>query len=181
MEFNKEIFQLLFVWVIAYSIVKPFEVILNYMIYKLYGIKTVFQQFSATSPIIVVFSEFTFMLISFMKTMYFYKKIYNKPTYFPRKGNWEDYRDFIIMYIITTIILDVLWTIFVNYTTFYYKPLSFLKNFSHDITFTSLSVPIVYGVILVFVTDIVLNYIPDFEALGSLVASLFLLSLASFH
>jgi hypothetical protein len=180
MEFDNEIFKILFAWLISYAFLEPIIALINYLLSVNYGMKTIFEIYPQTSPFLVVSSEFTYMTIVFIKTLYVYKYILKKPTYYPRLNNWQDYRDFIIIYTIVQILLDVLWTFLVTNGTSRIHFLDFLKKYSYELGVYSILRPLIIGIILLMFTTIILNYVGDLEAVATLMFSLFTLIIASF-
>lgn len=176
-------YKLVYVWTVAYALLEPFVALANYLMSRKYGIKTIFQLYSKTSPFLIVASEYVFMTISLVKTMYVYKHILKKPTYYPEKdskNSKQDYRDFIITYIAISIILDVLWSITLYIVKSHIPFLSFLNNYSHELGWYSLIRPIIFGITLLMVSDALLYNANDVEAIGIILFSLFTLIIASF-
>ena len=180
MEFDPSLYKIIFAWTVAYAILEPFLALFNFGLYKAFGYKTMFQLYYPASPFLIVACEYIFMTIVLLKSMYIYKHAFNKPTYYPRKDNLEDYRDFIISFIIVQIVIDSIWTIFVNQATVHFKFLDFMNNYSHKIGVYSMLRPLVFGLSLLGVTELVMRYIGDIEAIGSLFGSLFLIVIASY-
>lgn len=133
-----------------------------------------------TSPFLVVISEYIYFAIIFVKTMYIYKHFLKKPTYYPRKGNWKDYRDFLICYIVVQLIIDVIWSITISQVTRRVPILDFVQNYSRELGVFALLRPLIYGIALLAATEVVLRYLGDLEALGSVLFALFLITIASF-
>jgi hypothetical protein len=180
MQFDPELYKLLFAWTIAYAVIEPFIALLNYFLSHRYGIKSIFEVYNKTSPFLIVGAEFTYLTIIFLKTIWVYKHILKKPKYYPEKGNVKDWRDFIVTYIFVHIVIDGLWAISVNVITSKLHFLAFLKNYSHEFGIYSAIRPLILGVILLLATDVIYKEVGDIEAVGSLMFSLFAVIMASF-
>jgi hypothetical protein len=180
MEFDPEIYKIIFAWTVAYAILEPFMALLNYGLFNAFGTKTMFQLYYPTSPFLIVVCEYIFMTIVLIKSMYVYKKAFAKPTYYPRKNNWEDWRDFIISFMIVQLFIDALWTLFVNQASIHFKFLTFLDNYSHKLGLYSLIRPVIFGLSLLFITELNLRYLGDIEAVGAIFGSMFLITIASY-
>jgi len=180
MKFDTEPFKYLFTWTVAYSILEPINALFNYLLYTKYGMKSMFQLYPRTSPFLVVAAEYVYLTIVFAKTMYIYKHILKKPTYYPRKGEKQNYRDFVLLFIGLLIVIDIIWAITINFITLHIPFLDFLRNYSRELGFYSLLRPVIYGICLILVSDGVMNYFDDVEAIGSILFSLFAIIVASF-
>jgi hypothetical protein len=180
MEFDNEIYKLLFAWTVAYAILEPIVAFVNYILSRTYGIKSIYEMHSKTSPFIVMASEFAYMTIVFIKTMWAYKYILKKPTYYPRKNNNKDYRDFIITYICVHVIIDILWYLTVRAISDRLPFIKFLEQYLEEFGIYSVARPLTYGLILVLLSDAIRNNLGDLEALWAVFFSLFMISVASF-
>lgn len=176
MKFDPEPYKMLLAWTVAFSICEPAVTLMNHLI----GGRSMYRMYPKTSPFLVVISEYIYFAIIFVKTMYIFKHVLRRPTYYPRKGNWKDYRDFLLCYIVVQLIIDVVWSIFIGNVTSQVNFLDFVKNYSRELGFYALLRPLIYGISVLIVTEIVLRYVGDMEALGSLLFALFLITVASF-
>lgn len=178
MQFDSELYKLLFAWTIAYAIIEPFVALLNYFLSLKFGIRSIFEVYNKTSPFLIVGAEFTYLTIIFLKTLWVYKHLLKKPTYYPEKP--KDWRDFIIAYICVHVIIDGLWALSVNVIMSKFHFLVFLRNYSHEFGVYSVMRPLIMGIILLVTTDVIYNKVGDIEAVGSLMFSLFAVIVASF-
>lgn len=180
MQFIVEPYKLVLAWTVAFSILEPIVTLFNYFMSSKYGIKTMYQMYSKTSPFLIVISEYIYFTIIFVKTMYIYKHIFGKPTFYPRQGVWDDYKDFLVCYIIVQLIIDVVWSIFINNVTGRVPFLQFVKNYSRELGIYAIMRPLTYGLCLLGITEAVFRHLGDLEALGSLLFGLFIVTIASF-
>lgn len=180
MQFDKEPYQLLLSWTIAFALVEPLVALLNYGRYRMFGIPTIYQIHAKTSPFLVVISEYLYFTIVFVKTMYFYKLIFKKPTYYPRKDNKDDYRDFIICFLVVQFIVDLLWAISIKIITAHIPFLGFLNNYSRKLGIYAFIRPLIYGCILLGTTEAVHRHFGDLEGIATILFSLFAITMASF-
>ena len=178
MEFNTEIYKLLLAWLIAYSIIAPVIVLVNYVLSFYFGTKTIFDLHRSTSPFLIISSEFTYMTFAFLKTMWAYKHILHKKKYYPETN--EEFKQFILLYIGIHIIIDILWAIFVNTATSKIHFLKFLNNYTHELGIYSLLRPLIIGIVLVLFTNVVIQHIGDIEGIGAVMFSIFVLQMASY-
>lgn len=178
MQFDSELYKLLFAWTIAYAIIEPFVALLNYFLSLKFGIRSIFEVYNKTSPFLIVGAEFTYLTIIFLKTLWVYKHLLKKPGYYPEKP--EDWRDFIIAYICVHVIIDGLWALSVNVIMSKFHFLVFLRNYSHEFGVYSVMRPLIMGIILLVATDLIYKKVGDIEAVGSLMFSLFAVIVASF-
>jgi hypothetical protein len=58
MKFEPEPYQCLFTWTIAFSILEPFVALVSYLLSVRYGMKTMYQLYPHTSPILIVVAEY---------------------------------------------------------------------------------------------------------------------------
>ena len=132
----------------------------------------------SVSPIMIMGSEITYMTIAFIKTMWVYKNVLRKERYFPE--TYDEFRDFILIYAGIHLLIDVLWTVTVNGVTSKMKFLNFLRNYSNELGIYSLVRPVIVGIALIMLTNVVMNRLGDLEAIGIVMFSLFLVIIASF-
>ena len=180
MKFDAEPFQHLFTWTVSYSILEPMNALFNYLLYMKYGIKSMFQLYPKTSPVLVIAAEYVYLTIVFAKTMYIYKHILKKPTYYPRKGEKKNYRDFVLLFIGLLIIIEILWAISIHIITEQIPFLDFLRNYSRELGFYSLLRPIIFGICLILISDAVMHHFDDLEAIGCVLFAVFTIVVASF-
>lgn len=180
MQFIAEPYKLLLAWTVAFSILEPVVAWMNHSLSQAYGIKTMFQMYPKTSPFVIVMSEYIYFTIIFVKSMYIYKHVLGKPTYYPRQGHWKDYQDFLLCYIVVQLIIDVGWSVFISNVTSHVPVLEFVKNYSRELGFYALMRPLVYGLVLLAVTEGVFRHLGDLEAIGALLFGLFIVTIASF-
>jgi hypothetical protein len=178
--FDTEPYKLIYCWTVAYALVEPLVALANYVLYRKYGTKTMFQLYSKTSPLIIVACEFVYLTIIFVKTMYLYKHVLKKPTYYPQKGATKDYRDFVILFIGIMIIVEILWAFTIYIIQAHIPFLNFLNNYSRELGLYSLIRPVIFGIILLLVCDAILYHTTDLEAMGIMLFSLFAVIVASF-
>jgi hypothetical protein len=180
MKFEPEPYQRLFTWTIAFSIFEPFVALVSYLLSVRYGMKTMYQLYPNTSPFLIVVAEYVYMTIVFAKAMYFYKHVLKKPTYYPRKGETENYRDFILLFVGLLVIIDIIWAISIHFISAHIPFLDFLRNYSKELGFFSLVRPIIVGITLVLLSDGVMQYANDLEGIGAILFSVFVITIASF-
>lgn len=180
MKFEGEPYQLLLAWSVAFSLLEPLVTLINYILSRKSSMKTIFQMYPKTSPFLVVVSEYIYFAIIFVKTMYIFKHFLKKPSYYPRRNSITDYRDFLICYVIVQLIIDVVWSITISQVTRRVPILDFVQNYSRELGVFALLRPLIYGICLLVVTDMVLRYLGDLEAIGSLLFALFMITIASF-
>ena len=180
MNHDPEAFQLLFTWTTAFALLQPIAALMDHIIYKKYGVKGTFQLYSKINPFLVIICEYTYLTIIFVKTMYFYKHLLKKPGYYPRKGNYEDYRDFVLMFIAILVIIDILWAISMKIIIGQMPFLKFLDNYNVELGFVSLIRPVLFGLALILVSDVVMYNLGYLEAFGSILFGLFIAAVASF-
>lgn len=180
MKFDLEPFQRLFTWTVAYSVLEPLVALVNYLLYIRYGIKTMYQLYPKTSPFLIVIAEYVYMTIVFVKTMYFYKHVLKKPTYYPRKGEKQNFREFVLLFIGVLVIIDIIWALTIHSITAHIPFLDFLRNYSRELGFYSLLRPIVVGITLILISEAVMNHVDDLEAIGSILFAVFIITMASF-
>lgn len=180
MKFDPEPFQMLVTWTTAFAILQPLAALMDHFLYKKYGMKGTFQLYSKINPFLIVICEYTYMTIVFVKTMYFYKHLLNKPGYYPRKGNFQDYRDFILLFIAILVIIDILWAIGIKMVITYMPFLKFLDNYNVELGVTSFIRPVLFGIALFLMSDVVMYHMQDLEAIGTILFGLFIAAVASF-
>lgn len=176
-------YKIVYVWTVAYAFFEPFVALVNYLMSKKYGMKTMFQLYSKTSPFLIVACEYVFMTITLVKTMYVYKHILKKPSYYPEKDSEnakKDYRDFILVFIAISILLDIIWSFTLYIVRSHIPFLSFLNNYSHELGWYSVIRPVIFGITLLMISDALLYHATDVEAIGIILFSLFTLIVASF-
>lgn len=178
MQYDPEIYKLLLAWLVSYTLVAPIIVLVNYFLSFYFGSKTIFSLYPTTSPLLLISSEFTYMTIVFVKTIWAYKHVLHKKRYYPETV--DEFRDFILLYIAIHILIDILWTIVVNNLTGKVGFLKFLQNYSHELGVWSLIRPLIVGITLLIFTNVVIKYIGDLEAIGIVFFSLFMIIIASF-
>jgi hypothetical protein len=139
-----------------------------------------FQTYNKTSPFLIIACEYVYMTIVFVKTMYVYKHFLKKPTYYPEKGAYKDYRDFIICFVVIMVIVDILWSFFMNIITNHIPFLNFLNNYSRDLGIYALIRPVIFGITLILVSDAILYKASDIDGILCILGSLFTLIIASF-
>ena len=181
MEFDLEPFKILYVWTVAYSIVEPVVALMNYLLYVRFGMKSMFQLYPSANPFLVVIAEYVYLSIIIVKTMYVYKYILKKPSYYPGKNDSpENYRDFILLFIGIMILMDILWALTIKFVGRYIPFLAFLNNYSRVLGFYALVRPIIFGLTLLMVSYTVLHYMKDLEAIISILFAIFIITMASF-
>jgi len=180
MKFDQEPYERLLIWTTAFAILQPLTAFMDHFLYKKYGMKGTFQLYSKISPFLVVVCEYTYMTIVFVKTMYIYKNWLKKPGYYPRKGNFQDYRDFILLFMAILVIIDILWAITIQIVTSQMPFLKFLDNYNVEIGVTSLLRPILFGIGLFLISDVALYHMQDLEAIGTILFGIFIAAVASF-
>lgn len=186
MQFDPEPYKLYYAWFVAFTILEPLVVFLNYIIYRISGKKTTYQIHGKTMPVLVLLSKFLYFSISFIKTMYIYKNLLHKPTFYPRIDEKDsakkllDYRDFIITFIIVQILMDVLWELFTKSAASQLSFIEFLQNYSTKLSTYSLVSSITFGLSQLALTDIVIKYVGDLEAFSFIVFGAYMIVVASF-
>jgi hypothetical protein len=179
MQYDSELYKILFAWIVAYAILEPFVALFSHFLSVWFGIKSVYE-LQKTSPLLVVGSEFTYMTIVFVKTMWVYKHVLKKEGYYPRKNNVKDFVDFIKVYIVVHVVIDVLWAIAMNSVGSKLRFLDFLNKYSHELGVFSVARPLIYGIILLLFTHVIMYNVGDLEAVGAFLFSLFAVIVASF-
>jgi hypothetical protein len=81
---------------------------------------------------------------------------------------------------IVQLFIDALWTFFANQASVRFKFLTFLDNYSHKLGLYSLIRPVIFGLSLLFITELNLRYLGDIEAVGAIFGSMFLITIASY-
>lgn len=178
MEYDPEVYKLLLAWLVSYCLITPIIVFINEILSFYFGTKTIFTYHPSTSPILLISSEFSYMTIAFVKTMWAYKHILGKKKYYPETN--EEYRDFILLYAAIHILIDILWTITVHIASNKIPFFNFLTNYSNELGFYSLVRPLIVGIVLLLFTTVAVRYIGDLEAVGIVMFSLFMIIIASF-
>ena len=172
MEYDEELYEILIAWTVSYGILTPIITILNYILSQRYGMRTIYEIYPKTSPLLVASSEYLYMTIIFVKTMYVYKWLLMKPTYYPRENRMEDYRDFILTYTTVQVIIDVMWTVLVTNISNRVHFLEFLDKYSNEFGIYSIMRPLIIGIILLLFTTIVRTRIGDLEGIGAVLFGL---------
>ena len=178
MEYDAEIYKLLFAWLVSYSIIAPIIVIVNYVLSFYFGTRTVYGMHPSVSPIMIMASEITYMTIAFVKTMWVYKNVLKKGKYYPE--TYDEFRDFILIYAGIHLLIDIVWTVTVNVVSSKINFLNFLRNYSNELGIYSLVRPVIVGIALIMLTKVVMKGLGDLEAIGTVMFSLFLVIIASF-
>ena len=179
-EFEIEPYKMVYTWTVAYAILEPFIAMANYLLYLNFNTKTMFQIYKNTSPFLLIACEYVYMTIVFVKTMYVYKHILKKPTYYPEQGAYKDYCDFIICFVVIMVIVDVLWSLVMNIITNKFPFLKFLNNYSRDLGIYALIRPVIFGITLILLSDAILYKASDIDAILAIFGSLLMIIIASF-
>jgi hypothetical protein len=180
MNFDYEPLKLLVAFTSAYSILEPLVALMNYILYIRFGMKSMFQLYPKANPFLIVMAEYIYLCIILVKTMYIYKYVMKKDRYYPEKGDYENYGDFLLCFISILVVMDVLWAITINIITTKIPFLAFLNNYSRELGFYSLVRPIIFGLSLLVISYYVLYYMKDLEAIAFILFSIFTITIASF-
>jgi len=179
MNFDLEPYKLIYIWTAAYSILEPIVALMNYLLYVKFGIKSMFQLYN-TSPFLIVFAEYIYLTIILIKTMYVYKYIMKKPSFYPGRYEYENFGDFILCFISIMVFMDVLWALTINIIVTKIPFLGFLNNYSRELGFYALIRPIIFGLSLLVISYIIMYNFNDLEIIASILFATFIITMASF-
>ncbi len=142
--------------------------------------KGMFQLYPKANPFLIVMAEYVYLCIILVKTMYVYKYILKKPTYYPQKGEYENYGDFALCFISILVAMDVIWALTINFVISRIPFLTFLNNYSRELGFYALIRPIIFGMTLLAISYLVLYHLNDLESIASILFGIFIITIASF-
>jgi hypothetical protein len=179
MHFKPELYHVLLTWTIAFSIIEPIVTALNYTVLKDI-IKPVYQVHQGTNPSLVAMSEYVYYTSIFIKTMWVYKYVLGKASFFPNVSKYQDCRDFVACFIAIQLLANVIYVIVIKLVPSTVPFMSFVKQYTHEVGFILMLRTIAFACMLLFVTGIIYKFVDDLMALGMLLFGIFVATAASF-
>ncbi len=179
-ENDHRLYQVLLYWTTSFAILEPIVTIYHNYFNTSSSHKNMYQKYYTTHILLIVVAEYIYYTLTLLHTMLIYKYIFNKKDVFPADFHKKDIIDFVIAYAMTSIIVDILWSLSMNYIGTKYPIIKFVKNYSHDFGYSALVRPLIYGLALSGGTLITQKYIGEKISITVIFTSLFFLVISLF-